>query len=330
MRFLVCAALAAAPLVAQNWYVPNNNPTFSSGCNVIPFGQLVGGPFYQARVQIKASQADLGGLPGLITGLGFAPCGTGSSHFTSLEIVLDHHPAGQPLSTTFAANLTPNAVTVLSASDYTWNTTINTWHEVGLQQPFVYLGSGDLVIQITSVDGTSQPSGFRTESQQRIYWISSVGSPAAVGFADNAALKFEVGMLMARISSHGVGCPGTNGTPTHTTSGTPQIAQAIGFDLTSGRPSGFGVLMLGFYNGTPPFPLELSSYGMPGCFQFHDTASVLFVPLTAAGTGSVPFTIPNDGGLVGVKFYSQFACIDPGANATGVTTSNYNRILIGN
>jgi hypothetical protein len=329
MRLLVLAALAAAPLAAQNWYVPNNNPALSAGCNVIPFGQLIGGPFYQAKYQILATQADLGNLPGLITGLGFASCNTGSSHFTSLEIVLDHHPIGVPLSTTFANNLTPNAVTVLSVTDYTWNVTANTWNEIGLQNPFVYLGTGDLVIQITSVDGTS-PGGFHTEGQQRVYWFAASGTPPAVGYTDNAAHKFEVGMLMARVSSHGLGCPGTNGTPAHTTSGTPQIAQAISFDLTHGRPSGFGVLMLGFYNGTPPFPLELSSYGMPGCFQFHDTASVLFIGLNGIGTGSVPFTIPNDGGLVGVKFYSQFACIDPGANATGVTTSNYNRILIGN
>ena len=330
MRFLVLAALAIAPpLAAQNWYVPDNNAAMGQ-CNVIPFGHSVGGPFYQAKYQIKATQADLGALPGLITGLGFAACAPGGqSHFSSLEIVLDHHPAGQPLSNVFANNLTPNAMTVLSATDYTWNTTTDTWHEIGLQNYFVYLGVDDLVIQITSVDGTS-PGGFHTGNRPRMYWFASSGSPPASGTTDLAAHKFELSMLMARISSHGIGCPGSNGTPRHSTSGAPQIAQTIGFDLTNGTPGGFAILVLGFYNGTPVFPLELSPYGMPGCYQFHDVASVLFTPLDPGGSGSAPFTIPNDGGLIGVKLYSQFACIDPPANATGITTSNYNRILIGN
>ena len=71
MRSFVLAACAVtAPLTAQNWYVPNSSP-IGTGCNVIPFGQTQGGPFYQSKYQIKASQADLGGLPGVITGLGF-------------------------------------------------------------------------------------------------------------------------------------------------------------------------------------------------------------------------------------------------------------------
>jgi len=55
----------------------------------------------------------------------FAPCFSGAAHFDSIEIILDHQPAGTPLSTAFAANLTPAAVTVLLATDYTWNVTGN-------------------------------------------------------------------------------------------------------------------------------------------------------------------------------------------------------------
>jgi len=322
------AFATAGSLTAQNWYVPDSNPA-NGTCNVVPFGQGVGGPFYQSKYQMKAARADLGVLPGLITGLGLAPCASGQSHFDSIEVILDHHPAGQPLSTTFAANLTANAVTVLSASDYTWNVTGDSWVELGLQNYFSFAGMHDLVIQITIVNATS-PAGFHTSTRQRIYWIAASGTPSPTGSTDTAASKFEVGMRMARISSYGAGCPGSNGRPSHGTSGTPQLAQTIGLGLGNGVPNGFGIVMLGFANGAPLFPLELSGSGMPGCYQYTDIAAARFVFLDGAGVGSVPFAIPNDGGLIGVKLYSQFACIDPAANATGLTTSNYNRILIGN
>lgn len=51
---------------------------------------------------------DLGATPNLMTGLGFAPCGTGIHHYDTLEIVVDHIQAAT-LSSTFAQNLTPNA-----------------------------------------------------------------------------------------------------------------------------------------------------------------------------------------------------------------------------
>jgi len=324
------AFVIAVPLAAQNWYVPDNNAATGTGCNVIPFGQSAGGPFSQSKYQVKATQADLGMLPGVITGLGFAPCLGGTSHFDSIEVILDHHPAGS-LSTTFAANLTPSAVTVLAATDYSWNTTSDTWHELGLQNYFVYNGIDDLVIQITCVNATSPVQGFHTDGRQRVYWFATSGTAPAGGQSDLAAHKFEVGMIMARISSYGIGCVGSNGTtPTHATSGAPQLTQTIGFDLQNGVPSGFGILVLGFDNASPLFPLELSGFGMPNCFQYHDIVAIRFVLLDGAGAGSAPMTIPNDAGLLAVRLYSQYACIDPPANATGITTSNYNRILIGN
>jgi hypothetical protein len=299
---------------------------------VIPFGSTTLATWGNQKYQSKVTIADLGGLPGLITGLGFAPCGSGSIHFDAIEIVLDHHPAGQPLSTTFASNLTPNAITVLSATDYTWNFTASAWNEIGLQNFFVFTAIDDLVIQVTTTNAltTSNSVGFHRDTRQRVYWFATTGPAPATGSTDSAAQKMELGMMMARISSYGRGCAGTNGTPVHQTTGTPQIAQTLGLGLANGVPNGFAILVIGFYNGNPPFPLDLSVYGMPGCLQYTDVVSAQFAVLDAVGGGNVPFTIPNDPGLVTVKLYSQFACIDPSANAAGLTTSNYNRILIGN
>jgi len=319
------ALVLAAPLAAQNWYVPDTNAAVGI-CNSIPFGDVIGSGGYQSKYQVKATRTDLGGLPGLITGLGFTPCIGGKSHFGQIQIVLDHHPAGAPLSTTFDANLTPNAVTVLSATDYTWNTTANTWNEIGLQNFFSYNGTDDVVIQIRCVNGTS-PAGFHRDVRQRIVWVAVSGSPPATGTSSNGGIKFEVGMLMARVSSHGNSCLGSNGMPAHSTSGTPQLTQTIGWDVTNGVPNGFALVIVGFFFG-PPF--ELSAFGMPNCFQYQNVVSILLGILNGTGAGSVPCSIPNDAGLLGVKFYSQYACFDIPVNAAGLTTTNYNRVLIGN
>src|SRR5204862_4902878 len=123
----------------------------------------------------RVTAADLGSAVGLVTGLGFVSCGAGRAHFDRLEIVMDHIPASQPLVNTWASNLTPNAVTVLDSTNYTWNVPANTWYEVGLQTLFVYNGVDDVVIQITSTNGTAPINGMRRETRQRLYWIGTTG-----------------------------------------------------------------------------------------------------------------------------------------------------------
>jgi hypothetical protein len=319
--------LCAAPALAQNWYIPDNSLS-TGGCNVIPFGQSPGGPFYQAKYQARVTSADLGGAPVVITGLAFAPCNAGRAHYDSLQIVMDHIPASQPLVNTFASNLTPAAVTVLSGTNYTWNVPANMWYEVGLQTLFVYNGVDDLVIEITSVNGTAPVQGMRSGSRQRLYWIAASGTPPATGtLGTSAALKMEISMMMARASSHGDGCLGSNGTPTLNFSGSPVVGNTLSFDLTNGVPSGVALFFAGFSNAAP-FPFELSIIGMPGCYAYTDLTVTAALFLDPLGAGS--FALPIPASVVGLLFYGQFAVLDPPANTFGFTTSNYGRVFTGN
>jgi hypothetical protein len=325
-RRILLAALALAPTaVAQNWYVPNNDPTIGT-CNAIPFGSGPGSSFAQCKYQTRFLASDLGAVANLITGLGYAACNTGRAHFDQIEIVLDHIPATQTTSTTFASNLTPAAVTVLTATDYTWNVTANTWNEIGLQVPFVFNGFDDVIMQITIVNGQA-PGSFRRDVRQRIYWTAAAGTPPATGTAGNAAGKVEVSMLMARTSSHGDGCVGTNGTPTVGFTGSPQVGNTISFDLANGVPGGIALFLAGTTNAAP-FPIDLAPFGAPSCFAYTDLASTAVLLLDAGGAGSTPIPIPAS--LVGFRFYGQYAVLDPAANAFGFTTSNYLHVLTGN
>jgi hypothetical protein len=324
-RFLA-ALLCVAPALAQNYYIPNNDPTLGT-CNVIPFGDpSVTSTWSNQKYQTRCTVADLGAAVNIITGLGFAACSSGPAHYNTLEVVIDHIPSTQAFSTTFASNLTPNAVTVLSATNYTWNVTANAWNEIGLQTFFVYNGVDDIVVQITT-SGATAPAGFHRDVRQRLYWVSTMGPPAATGTLGNAAGKIEVSMLTGKTSSHGVGCLGSNGTPTLTMSGSAVAGNTVAFNLTNGVPFGVALFFAGFTNAAP-FPLELSFLGAPNCYMFTDLSVSAAVLLDPAGAASFPVPIPL--ALVGFLFYGQFAVLDPPANPFGFTTSGYGRVHTGN
>ncbi len=327
MRYftLLAALVCTVPALAQNWYVPDNSSTVGV-CNVIPFGSGVGSSFYNAKMQTRLTAADLGALPNIITGLAFASCNTGRAHYDQIEIVLDHIPAAQVLSTTFDNNLTPAAVTVLNSTNYTWNVTADVWNEIGLQTFFVYNGVDDVVVQISSTNGLA-PGGMRRGTRQRIYWTGATGPAAAVGLSTASATKIEASMLTAHTSSHGDGCVGSNGTPRLSFTGSAQINNTLSFDLTNGVQNGIALFFAGTTNAGP-FPLELSFVGMPSCYAYTDLAATSALILDPTGAGSFPFPIPPT--AIGALFYGQYAVLDPAANVFGFTTSNYGRVLTGN
>jgi len=324
--------LLAPALAAQSWYVPDNQASVGN-CNVIPFGSNTSVTWANQKYQTKATVADLGGQPAVITGLGFAPCGTGVYHYDAIEVVLDHHPAGTPLNTAFASNLTPAATTVLSATNFDWIVTADTWVEIGLQVPFVYNGTDDVVIEVTTTNGlfSGNTLGFHSDARQRLFWFNTIGPASTTGTpGSTAALKWSLSMLMASLSTYGHGCAGSNGMPLHSLAGSSQPGNTVQMDLQNGPLNGSAVLVMGFDNSAPIYPFDLGLLGMPGCLQYTDVVGALFVTLSSTGSATIPFPIPSGGSFIGTRIFSQFACIDPPANATGATTSNYGRIYIGN
>lgn len=101
--------------------------------------------------------------------------------YVSMQVTMSVAPANGTLSMTFANNLTsPQVVLSLANQSLTWNP--NQWNTVTFQQPFVYPGSGDLVIDLRKVVNPmtiSYPS--RPDLPQA---ISSWGAPNS-GAASN-------------------------------------------------------------------------------------------------------------------------------------------------
>jgi hypothetical protein len=327
-KLLLLMALAG-PAFAQDYYIPDNDASTGTS-NTIPFGSsLAGSSSQNCRMQMRATAAQLGGLPNVITGLSYASAATGAATYGSLTIVMDHIPSAQALTTTFANNLTANAVTVLSAPNYTWNVTANTWNEVGLQNFFTWNGVDDVLIDITTSQGFYPSGGVRrTSSLQRLFTTSATGPLSATGSLSNTGLKFEVSMLTARTSTYGKGCVGSNGTPKLDFSGSAQVGGVLSIDLQNGVPNGIAMVVLGLTNAAP-LPLELGFLDMPGCYLFIDLPVTDAILLDGIGAGSYPISLAPSAMWFGFLFYAQFACLDPAANLFGFTSSSYGRVVVG-
>ncbi|MEC7584336.1 MAG: kelch repeat-containing protein [Planctomycetota bacterium] len=88
-----------------------------------------------------------------------------------------------------------------------------------------------------------------------------------------------------------------------------------------------GAVAAGFSNSSAngvPLPFELTSLGLPGCFQStSEEANPLLVSAgVTPGVLQFQLTIPNDPSWLSFKLYLQSYCLAPSANALGAITSN--------
>lgn len=124
----------------------------------------------------------------------------------------------------------------------------------------------------------------------------------------------------------GVGCPGTNGTPSLRLDSPAELGSDFVLDLLN-LPTTPGAFLISTglsttsAPGLGPLPFDLTPLGAPGCSIFNDfgTSALGFHGGTAA---EFRLAIPNIPGLVGVEFANQGFVSDPTVNALGITVSN--------
>jgi hypothetical protein len=115
----------------------------------------------------------------------------------------------------------------------------------------------------------------------------------------------------------------------HSFTGSAQLGQSIGFELRGAPLNSLTALLTGT-NNPLVFPIELSSVGMPGCYQYLGASSSVVAIADATGLASLTAGVPTSTSLLGAQFLSQYAALDPAANATGAVTSNFGRVVVGN
>lgn len=135
----------------------------------------------------------------------------------------------------------------------------------------------------------------------------------------------------AEYRAFGLGCPGSNGTPTVAGGGVlPALGSVAIFNVTSlPNPSIADFALLGFDLQSPALDLG-TALGRPanGCLVL---VQPLATPLLATTAGAATFAVavPNSGGLVGLSLLAQVVAFDPTANAVGLTASNGVRAVVG-
>jgi hypothetical protein len=71
-----------------------------------------------------------------------------------------------------------------------------------------------------------------------------------------------------------------------------------------------------------PLPFDFAAIGAPGCLLRVAPTVLDFGVTQPDGTLVQTLAFAHDPALLGVALFSQFAAVDPAANALGVTLSN--------
>lgn len=325
---LLLAATAAAQ--GQAFYIPDNDATAGT-CNVIPWGTTAtSGTWANQRYQCIATVADLGGTAGYVTGLGFAPCASGTHTSQTLRITMAHVPPGFAFAgnTDFDNNLNvlgTNATVVLEQDNYYWEKIGNTWSSVGLDTSFLYNGTDDLLIDIlvTGNDASNGSSSTHRNTRERLYAFGWTGSPPATGSAASGALKMQIQMGCADMTIYGPSCGGLQ----LTLSGSPALGATLTIDAAGGAPNMPIVLNLGFLN-TAPFPIDLTPFGFRGCSILNSSDGTIAGLTNAAGGISNSLSVPQNTSLIGVRVFEQYVHLNP-QGPGGVALSNGGRVVLG-
>ncbi len=128
----------------------------------------------------------------------------------------------------------------------------------------------------------------------------------------------------------GLGCPGSLGVSRLTANAAPVVNQTLTV-TASNAPANAAFSLVGFSNTNSSFgalPLDMTGFGAPGCFGRVSPDAVAL--LTGSGNQVTwSLAIPNDPGVLGVRFLQQMFLVDAAANTLGLVASDAAAMLIG-
>ena len=140
-------------------------------------------------------------------------------------------------------------------------------------------------------------------------------------------------MTAGKFTSYGTGC----GTPAVTLSAAPGSIPTIGQNFlmdSRNLPQASTVALMAFGASRTKFgpitlPLNLSPFGMPGCFLYQSTELLVTYPVKN-GSGQFALPIPTNTQLIAATVFAQAMIVAPSANSAGLLSTNGGAILIGN
>lgn len=126
-------------------------------------------------------------------------------------------------------------------------------------------------------------------------------------------------------SQYGIGCTNSQNTVPLLNANTP----ALGSNWSTALTKATNVAPTGFFIGSgnqswngSPLPLDLGTFGAPGCTLHVDYQVVVGATTNASGNVTLNIPTPQNLLLNGASLYVQAASYDPFANNFGIVTSN--------
>lgn len=253
---------------------------------------------------------------------------------TELTIRMGHTTVSQ-LGAVYAQNITSPLQDVLVVRDHVWTQGIGPgWVAVGLQQSFQFLpGSGNLLIEIVARD-TTLLEQFQNQWLDACSIGTRIGTylanlPLDCNCSPSPAPRLRFCVDRAETLVLGQTCAGSGtSTPLLGVSGRPTPGAAPTIWLSDAPANAIAACAYGF-DTRPPYPVNLTSLGAPGCRQYFPVAFADVVLANAIGVGQRTIVVPSAPATIGAILYTQYYVLDPPANALDLTTSNYARLLVG-
>lgn len=124
----------------------------------------------------------------------------------------------------------------------------------------------------------------------------------------------------------GTGCSGSSGFhPLLTFGSQPRLGTLAPVCLAQARSNATSVLLVGL----SLLPLDLTPLGAPDCIVLPAIDAAFLAPTDSFGRATVLLQIPGQASSIGLRLYSQFVVLDPGANGLGLALSNAGQLLLG-
>jgi hypothetical protein len=184
--------------------------------------------------------------------------------------------------------------------------------------------------------GTASSPGGAIPRSYLLNWVQGGGHGNATPPNTSTSSGCKMGLLLGNgnMVVLGRGCPGSaaNVPEIGSQPGTwPKVASVFNVLLTTGKPTSVAMLSLGSSDtnwGTIGLPLELSGVGAPKCFVWNNYLTVL--PALVDPTGTATMSLPIPPNVFGLRLFASWINLDAGANAAGITSSSYAKLLLGN
>lgn len=283
--------------------------------------------WHNQKYQMILRHSELGGA-GNITGLAFVPTTSGRHYNRVLRIRMANVSRNYAMTTDFGANIGTNYTTVLNEVDHVVHMEANEWNEIGLEAPFAYNGSGDVVVEIMARGNHQQvgsTGGFRPDlERERLfdYGWPFAAEPTTGTLSGGSGLLIRANFNCAEASMFATACGTVRAVPYST----PVTGTPFWFDIY-GKPNSGALIVLGF-NRNAPYPYKLDNYGFTNCFTWNEAFGTSFVPVGATGHAWFQMNLPTTHYFDGLTLYGHWVNLDP-VEPGGATFSNYIRMVIG-